>query len=425
MNAVIPVIPVIGNMGSSCDRDHLSKSVGAIHIKVQSGSLGLVQKKMLNAFHFFAKDDPKKETHYVKRKDLLLMINYTSNNIEDFKENARKLRSIEVEWDYLREDKERTWGVSSLMSQIEYVTNGIIAFSFPPRIREFMATQETRGLISMQAQKLFTKGYALSLYENTTIYREKGSTPKFSIAELKALLVVNEVENSTYKEFKYFNNKVIIPSIKEVNALSDILIEAVYYKNGRTVEFISFNVALKPQSFLDFDTAPNITSVHDRLVAFGCNSTKALEIIEKHEMEYILGNLDYVESQLLIPGCKVRNPMGFFMDALQKDYRTKEPDVVRKAREKRDAEAKQKIEAERLKLEEKNRIAEENRLKKDSIRTRYEMLPNGEKIDMQESFYAELIKTNIAMAKKYKTGGLKSPAVSAMFFDFVAEAWAL
>jgi hypothetical protein len=44
----------------------------------------------------------------------------------------------------------------------------------------------------------------------------------------------------------------------------------------------------------------------------------------KHDIEYILGNLDYVESQLAaLKGNKIRNPRGLFMDALVKDYRTK------------------------------------------------------------------------------------------------------
>src|SRR5450759_4665330 len=236
MSNIIPVRTLIK------ENDHFNKAVGTIHIKVHSGSLGLIQRKLINAFHFFAKDNPDKETHYVKRQDLLLMINYNSNNIAEFKENARKLTSISVEWDYLREDTERVWGVSNIISEIEYVTNGIVAFSFPRRIREFMSNQEHRGLVSMKVQKQFTMSYALSLYENATIYRQNGSTPNFTVSELKTLLVVNDEENPTYKPFKHFNNKIIIPAVKEINELSDILIEPIYYKNGRNIELISFTV---------------------------------------------------------------------------------------------------------------------------------------------------------------------------------------
>ncbi len=408
----------------SKDNDHFNKAVGTIHIKVQSGSLGLVQRKLINAFHFFAKDNPSKETHYVRRQDLLTMINYNSNNIAEFKENARKLTNINVEWDYLREDTERVWGVSNIISEIEYVTNGIVAFSFPRRIREFMSTQEHRGLVCMQVQKQFTMSYALSLYENATIYRENGSTPKFTISELKNLLVVDDEENPTYKLFKYFNNKVIIPAVKEINEVSDIFVEPIYYKNGRVVEFISFTVAVKPQSFLDFDDVPNITSLHDRLVCFGCNSKAALDIIEKHDIEYILGNLDYVESQLITPGVKkIRNPMGFFMDALAKDYRTKEPEIVRKAREKREIEAKNKIEDEKRKLDERNKLAEKNRLLKESVKSRYDAMSEDDKTFIQESFLAEMQNTNKLVAKKFKDSGLKSSMVSSIFFNFLYECW--
>lgn len=405
------------------ENDHFNKAVGTIHIKVQ-GTLGLVQRKLINAFHFFAKDNPDVETHYVKRTDLFAMINYNSNNISEFKENARKLTSLNVEWDYLREDSERTWGVSNIISEIEYVTNGIVAFSFPRRIREFMSTQEHRGLISMQVQRQFTMSYALSLYENATIYREGGSTPKFTITQLKTLLVVNDEENPTYKLFKHFNNKVIIPAVKEINEVSDILIEAVFYKNGRNVEYISFNIAVKPQSFLDFDSSPNITALHDRLVSFGCNSKAALDIIEKHDVEYILGNLDYVESQLTGPGGnKIRNPMGFFMDSLSKDYRTKEPDIVRKAREKREADAKHKIEEEKRKLEEANKSAERNRLLKESVKSRYDELSEDDRTNIQETFLAEMTTSNKLVAKKFKDSGLKSTMVSSVFFSFLAAYW--
>jgi Initiator Replication protein len=406
------------------ENDHFNKAVGTIHIKVQSGSLGLVQRKLINAFHFFAKDNPDKETHYVKRQDLLLMINYNSNNIAEFKESARKLTSISVEWDYLREDTERVWGVSNIISEIEYVTNGIVAFSFPRRIREFMSNQEHRGLVSMKVQKQFTMSYALSLYENATIYRQNGSTPNFTVSELKTLLVVNDEENPTYKPFKHFNNKIIIPAVKEINKVSDILIEPIYYKNGRNIEFISFTVAVKPQSFLDFDDVPNITSLHDRLVQFGCNPKVALNIIEKHDIEYILGNLDYVESQLVATsGKEIRNPMGFFMDALAKDYRTKEPEIVKKAREKREADAKKKIEDERRMFEERNKLAEENRLRRESVKARYEALSEDDKVYIQESFLAAMKETNELVAKKFKDSGLKSTMVSSMFYSFLYESW--
>jgi hypothetical protein len=406
------------------ENDHFNKAVGTIHIKVHSGSLGLVQRKLINAFHFFAKDNPDKETHYVKRQDLLLMINYNSNNIAEFKESARKLTSISVEWDYLREDTERVWGVSNIISEIEYVTNGIVAFSFPRRIREFMSNQEHRGLVSMKVQKQFTMSYALSLYENATIYRQNGSTPNFTVSELKTLLVVNDEENPTYKPFKHFNNKIIIPAVNEINKVSDILIEPIYYKNGRNIEFISFTVAVKPQSFLDFDNVPNITSLHDRLVQFGCNPKVALNIIEKHDIEYILGNLDYVESQLVATsGKEIRNPMGFFMDALAKDYRTKEPEIVKKAREKREADAKKKIEDERLMFEERNKLAEENRLRRESVKLRYEALSEDDKVYIQESFLVAMKETNKLVAKKFKDSGLKSTMVSSMFYSFLYESW--
>jgi len=406
------------------ENDHFNKAVGTIHIKVHSGSLGLVQRKLINAFHFFAKDNPDKETHYVKRQDLLLMINYNSNNIAEFKESARKLTSISVEWDYLREDTERVWGVSNIISEIEYVTNGIVAFSFPRRIREFMSNQEHRGLVSMKVQKQFTMSYALSLYENATIYRQNGSTPNFTVSELKTLLVVNDEENPTYKPFKHFNNKIIIPAVKEINKVSDILIEPIYYKNGRNIEFISFTVAVKPQSFLDFDNVPNITSLHDRLVQFGCNPKVALNIIEKHDIEYILGNLDYVESQLVATsGKEIRNPMGFFMDALAKDYRTQEPEIVKKAREKREADAKKKIEDERLMFEERNKLAEENRLRRESVKLRYEALSEDDKVYIQESFLVAMKETNKLVAKKFKDSGLKSTMVSSIFYSFLYESW--
>ena len=406
------------------ENDHFNKAVGTIHIKVHSGSLGLVQRKLINAFHFFAKDNPDKETHYVKRQDLLLMINYNSNNIAEFKESARKLTSISVEWDYLREDTERVWGVSNIISEIEYVTNGIVAFSFPRRIREFMSNQEHRGLVSMKVQKQFTMSYALSLYENATIYRQNGSTPNFTVSELKTLLVVNDEENPTYKPFKHFNNKIIIPAVKEINKVSDILIEPIYYKNGRNIEFISFTVAVKPQSFLDFDNVPNITSLHDRLVQFGCNPKVALNIIEKHDIEYILGNLDYVESQLVATsGKEIRNPMGFFMDALAKDYRTKEPEIVKKAREKREADTKKKIEDEKRMFEERNKLAEENRLRRESVKVRYEALSEDDKIYIQESFLAAMNETNKLVAKRFKDSGFKSTMVSSMFYSFLYENW--
>lgn len=111
------------------------------------------------------------------------------------------------------------------------------------------------------------------------------------------------------------------------------------------------------------------------------------------------------------------------MDALAKDYRTKEPEIVKKAREKREADAKKKIEDEKRMFEERNKLAEENRLRRESVKVRYEALSEDDKVYIQESFLAAMKETNKLVAKKFKDSGLKSTMVSSMFYSFLYESW--
>lgn len=405
--------------------NYLDKSAGTIQIRVKAGKLNLSHRKLINALHLFAhKHMLERETHSVRFQDLASMVNYNSNDYAYLRDQARELTRMSIEWDILGDEAERkVWGVSSFLAEIEFHSNGMVMYTYPPRIRKLLASQTHRGQISMAAQKLFDSGYSLSLYENCVLHADAKITPKLSVEEWKMLLAVDDNENPTYKEFKNFNRKVIKPSVREINKVSDITIEPAYHRIGRTVTHISFLVERKPQSFLPFDDMDDV-SLQDRLIRFGCSEKDALQILETHDPSYIEGNLNYVEATVLersTKGDPIKNPVGFLRTALKDDYRPKEPEVLKRARqrdEQQKQDAKAKAEAQSRKNQEVNAAV---RAKQASTKDRFDALPEGERVDLQESFSAQLKADKSPLLDSYTKSGLRSKMVMAAFLQFLDQ----
>lgn len=91
----------------------------------------------------------------------------------------------------------------------------------------------------------FKSKYSLRLYEllNSVHYDpSKEFIYEWSIDDLKKRL---DAELDTYKKFGRFNERVLIPSIAEINQYSDKEVSCIYLKKGRFVERLRFIIRTK------------------------------------------------------------------------------------------------------------------------------------------------------------------------------------
>ena len=130
-----------------------------------------------------------------------------------------------------------------------YKKEGRLVLSFSPEVKKYLQglkNQFTSYDLKSMAQ--LKTGYSIRLYE-LIIRFLKTSRRSVTVQELKDIL---KIPKDTYKVFSDFKKRVIVPSVKELNARSNInIVNIVYKKTGRSVTSIHFFFEDKNQMELD------------------------------------------------------------------------------------------------------------------------------------------------------------------------------
>lgn len=108
--------------------------------------------------------------------------------------------------------------------------------------------------------------YSMRLYELLVQYRLIGNR-KFSIEELKPLLGVYK----THRQYKDFKKRVILPALKEINALSDIFVDFSEQKKSCKVVGLQFHLKTNPNFQNNY-----ITNYHEM------PKIKLIELLKKY-----------------------------------------------------------------------------------------------------------------------------------------------
>jgi len=138
-----------------------------------------------------------------------------------------------------------------------FVSTNRIRFKFPSFLEKVMkGLDEPKAmfaLINWHVFNHFTGKYEAIIYKLCKDYINSPGhrTPDFTLEQFREYMGVRKEE---YPEFKEFNRRVISGPVSNINTneLSDILVEPVLRKTGRSVTGLFFTVAHKSQTSLPF-----------------------------------------------------------------------------------------------------------------------------------------------------------------------------
>lgn len=308
----------------------LKKHVGLIHCE---NKLTLVQRKICNILLFNALESIKKEDIFqISLKKLCGLISYNSNDSNLIKNSVKALISTVMEWNLLEDSKfinadlstvgSESWNASSLLAGAS-IKNGIISYSYSPQIKSVLSTLDIYGRINLFIQSKLNSVYSLVLYENCSRYKKINRTPWFSIALIKSIM---GIPKNKYPEFKVLNRHVINVAVKEINEKSDIFVEAIQKKVGRSVTAIQFkisenekynpvlkrsNTKIKSLAHHNNDSL-NLVLLND----FNLTEKQANKILASYQKEYISEKISFVKNK-----AKVKNKTAFLISSLEKDFK--------------------------------------------------------------------------------------------------------
>lgn len=416
-----PSIRVVTKSQTLANRP-LKKHVAAIHT---DGHLSLLQRKLSNVLLLNAYDALLTQTeHEIDEKTLCVMLGYDSNDRKPLKESLKALASVHAEWNILGDNQEEVeWGVSSLLSHA-ILSRGRCRYGYSPALAEKLYNPDIYASINMAIQRKFRSKHALALYENCYRFKTVRSTGWWPLKTFRRLMGVDD--SDYYSQFKHLNAKVIKPTVKEINAVSDIQITPEFKRSGRSISEIRFLIGANPQlPLLDIDDAHAVkrTTVYQRLIAAKISHKLAESWIAQHGEEYCAAKLDLVEAQKA-SGAKIVSVSGFLTAAIKQDYQDSDAapsEHKGKMVESRNAARREKAEREQAA---RRRESESREAEKRALLARIEASRewfNGHSENEQERilkrFEATLDKP--FLREDFRRAKLRGAGVASRFADFV------
>jgi plasmid replication initiation protein len=278
--------------------EQFKKHVAAIHT---SGELSLLERKTANVLLLNAYDALlTRRTHTLPVKHLCAMLGWDeSNNIERLQEALRKLASTSIEFNMM-EDGKHVWRVMAMLSYGD-IEEGVCTYRYDEYLAERLYDPEMYATINIGVQRCFEGSYALTLYENCIRYKSVGSTGWLELERFRRIMGADAV---LYDDFRRLNERVIKPSLKEINRVSDIQLAPEFQKQGRKVSAVRFLITENPQQTLlkpviqDEHTAIRESELFKRLLEHGIGERLAILWILQDEAR-ARQVVEYVEAKAL------------------------------------------------------------------------------------------------------------------------------
>ena len=213
------------------------------------------------------------------------------------------------------QDGKQSWAVVSMLSFGE-IKNGICTYRYDEFLAEKLYDPEIYATINIKVQRELKGGYSLALYENCLRYKNVGSTGWWELDKFRKLV---GADAPIYDDFKRINERIIRPSVKDINKSSDIHIEPELQKERKKVSAIRFSVEENAQhTITNKDSTDEFTEIREnltykRLRAHGIGDRLAITLVvqdEKRASEII----EYVEEK--DKKNKIKNSTGAYIKKL-------------------------------------------------------------------------------------------------------------
>lgn len=115
--------------------------------------------------------------------------------------------------------------------------DGLLEYEIPPGLRRIIKNSTIFARLQREVMFALTSKYALTLYE---MVQKRGNlrwrdSERFALSELRAILGVPKGKLTTWSNLRL---RAIDPAVKEVNRLSDYVVELTPIKTGRSVTHV-------------------------------------------------------------------------------------------------------------------------------------------------------------------------------------------
>lgn len=400
----------------------LKKTVDALAFVPTRDKLPLISRKIYNVMMYYAQQQGLEVPIYRARlRDVINVIEFNSHNTEVLKEHLRQMVTTKVEWQSPSTGEGARWGVSAMISHAEIMNQNneaIIEWSYSPTVKHAILDPERYAKISLQHQASLKTMAGLVLYEICARYVDNpgGVTARQPWAWWRPVLTGSpEAQGGgAYEEWKYFKRDVIKVAVAEVNRLTDLLVEPIEHKKGRSVSELQFKVSRK-NPYKPLAAVPSPVNLQDigRAIQSGVSQEKAEKLLDRHGEKAFSEAVTVLETRKARKDLEQVKSADKFISVVLENKRDSDVDSSGEVVTKPSNESK----AARLALLERYR---------ESKRREAESLYQESTEDMRSNLVAEfklrVISTaNPALQRSFASKGINGNMIRALFLKFLAE----
>ncbi len=293
--------------------DKIAKPVSALAMVPKTGAITRVGRQAYTVMMLIAREQgAEQEDSGMFAAPLNTVISGFDGTRGTSGELKRLLRSMVthvVEWQSPSPGEINEWGACALLSEVRlFKKNGEswLSWAYPPSLREEMLSPLRYAQIRRSTIARFRSHAGLALYEICARYKDNPShlTSKQRWQWWLPVLTGKPLPDEIKTEFRFFNRDTIKPAVEEVNEVSELVVTALEFKVGRSVEYIQFEVRKKPETPVVESQPIDLRDVA-RALKLGIDPEIAEDLYIRYGVVEFSKAIERLEARLNLPGAPV------------------------------------------------------------------------------------------------------------------------
>lgn len=283
----------------------LRKAVNTLAIVPKSARITALGRKSYNVLLHHAQDQGlEKDVYLAPLGAVIAGLDFDSNDHALIKKHLRAMVSTTVEWQSPTTGEGSVWNVSGLLAHAALKKERgqvWVEWSYAVNLKQELLEPTVFARLRLEIITQLRSHAGVALYEICTRYKDIGKTARQAWRWWLPVLSGNPVtEKSARLEYRIFKRDTLKPAIAEINSITDIEVELVEHKFGRSIDEIQFLIRPRRQASLALNHPPKPVDMAliARAVQLGIADEAAEAMLAQHGEDSLRGGLDSLERRL-------------------------------------------------------------------------------------------------------------------------------
>ena len=407
-----------GKSPSDPDSQVLRKPVNTLAIVPKSARITSLGRKTYNVLLYEAQDQGmERESYRAPLERVVRGIDFDSNDHALVKKHLRAMVSTTVEWQSPTTGEGAAWNISGLLAHARLSKEKgqvWVEWSYAVNLKAELLHPTVFARLKLEIISQLRSHAGIALYEICTRYKDIGRTSRQDWRWWRPVLSGQPDSDKTARlEYRIFKRDTLKPAIAEMNAITDLEVELVEYKNGRAISEIQFLIrpSLQPSLALMTPPAPADLRLIARARELGVPDDKADDLVEEFGENAVAAALEVLAERIkkAFPE-PLRNPYRYLRSVM--------PSELAKA-ERKEADAGARAmppEAEKKSIETRRQarwMAEWNRRQREAVVNQIVAMSAQAQERLCSDLLAEMERNNVhpTLRKRLQASGWQHPLV--------------